>query len=287
MSRTDVPVGPIILDGRALARSRAAELARRAAAITAARGRPPRLALVAFAPQGETPRFLRRKLQACEATGLEAVPRVLPDSIESRRAREVAESLADLKPDGIFLEFPFPEHIDAAEIVDAVPPVMDVDVMTPARIRRYLNDSDGQPPITVDAMLALLDAHGVGVAGLDTVVVAEAGPFAEMFRQALARRGARVRPLQPPDDASPAVRDAELIVSAAARPGLLRSTELAAGAVAIDAGYFNPGGRGDIDTSGGIAHLRALAPVPGAIGPMTVSMLIQRVIEFAETAGMA
>jgi methylenetetrahydrofolate dehydrogenase (NADP+) / methenyltetrahydrofolate cyclohydrolase len=276
--------GPILLDGRALARARQPELARRAGAVTSMRGLPPRLALVVFGPHDEVPPFIGRKLRACEAVGVEAVPMVLPYDLSSLRAREVVQGLADLRLDGIFLEFPFPEHIDADDVVEAMPEAKDVDVMTSARTRQYLADGAGQPPVTVEAALSLLDEYDVDVDGLDGLVIADASPFAEMFSEAFARRGARMRPLQPPTSAAVHVRDAQLVVSAAARPALLRSEELAPGAVVIDAGYFNPCGRGDIDTSGGTAHLRALAPVPGAIGPMTVSMLIQRVIEAAEAA---
>lgn len=274
--------GPLLLDGRALARARAADLARRVDAVTAIRGHPPRLALVAFAPEDETPPFIGRKLRACEAVGVEAVPKVLPEHVGSPSARELVEGLAELRLDGIFLEFPFPDHIDAHNVVEGVPQDLDVDVMTAGRTRRYLDHDDGQPPVTVEAALALLDAYDIELEGLDGVIVADASPFAEMFRKAFARRGARMRPLQPPESAAKRVGDSQLVVSAAARPALLRSDGLAAGAVVIDAGYFNSGGRGDIDTSPGVEHLRALAPVPGAIGPMTVSMLVQRVIEFAE-----
>ena len=84
------------------------------------------------------------------------------------------------------------------------------------------------------------------------------------------------------EDLAGRLADALLAVVTVGRPGFLPSTALADGAVAIDVGYFNPGGRGDIDTRPGVGHLAALAPVPGGIGPMTISLLIERVIEFAE-----
>jgi methylenetetrahydrofolate dehydrogenase (NADP+)/methenyltetrahydrofolate cyclohydrolase len=76
--------------------------------------------------------------------------------------------------------------------------------------------------------------------------------------------------------------ECRLVVVSAAHPGIVSAGWLAPDAVAIDAGYFNEGGVGDIDVSDGFGHLRALAPVPGGIGPMTISMLIERVIERAE-----
>lgn len=277
--------GPVILDGARLARERADGLAARAAAVTRARGRAPRLALLAFSKGDAGPAYVPRKVRACASAGVAVAPLLLPWDATTEAARDALTRMIETEPlDAIFVEFPFPAHVDGEEIVAAVPERLDVDVMTAGRVRRYLEDRTGPPPLTVAAALELLDRLGVDIAGRDGVLVADAFPFTIMFREALSRRGAVMRPLLGPGarDLAAAVRDAGLVVAAASSPGLLGSGDLAPGAVAIDAGYFNPGGRGDIDTSAGIGHLGALAPVPGAIGPMTVSMLVERVIAFAE-----
>ena len=93
-----------------------------------------------------------------------------------------------------------------------------------------------------------------------------------------------MQPILPADDAAllQGVQQAALVVVAASDPGVVPSTALAAGSICIDVGYFNSGGRGDVDTAGGVAHLGAFSPAPGGIGPMTVSVLVERVIAFAE-----
>ena len=235
-----------------------------------------------FADDGAEPPFTARKTRACEAAGVEAEPVVLSAEMTTDAARQVVRGLPRREVDAVFLEFPFPPQIDGDALMAVVPETLDVDVMTTGRIRRYLEDSEGPPPLTVEAALALLDGYDVDITGLDGVVVGEPSPFTAMFREALARRGARMRPLMAPDAAAGGIGDAGLVVAVAARPRLMRAGDLPAGAVVIDAGYFNPGGRGDIDTSGGVDHLSALAPVPGGIGPMTVSVLVERVIAFAE-----
>ncbi|HEX7119363.1 MAG TPA: tetrahydrofolate dehydrogenase/cyclohydrolase catalytic domain-containing protein [Longimicrobiales bacterium] len=282
------PGEPIRMDGRRLARARAARLAARAAAVLKRRGRPPRLSLIAFAGPDGRAANAERKVRACTAAGVAVAPRVLSAGTATGAVRAaVAAALADDAPDAVFVEFPFPPDVDGDAVMECVPEALDVDVMTPGRIRRYLEDASGPPPLTVTAALELLDGYAVDVAGLAGVVVAEVAPFAEMFRTALARRGARMAPVVPPTapDLEDRLREARLVVVAAGSPGLVRAASLAAGAVAIDAGYFNPGGRGDIDVTGGTAHLAAFAPVPGGIGPMTVSALVERVIEFSERAG--
>lgn len=276
--------GPVLLDGARLSAERAPGLAARAAAVTRERGRAPRLGLVAFEGDDGGALYIPRKVRACTAAGIAVIPEILPSSADTDRARGAVAAMVEAEsPDAVFVEFPFPAHVDGDAVVAAVPESLDVDVMTDGRTRRYLEDAEGPPPLTVSAALALLDAYDIGIAGLRGVVVAEAFPFTVMFSQALARRGARMAPILPPESADLAERvgEAGLVVVAASSPGLLSAADLAAGAVVIDAGYFNPGGRGDIDTTAGTGHLRALAPVPGAIGPMTVSMLVERVIEFA------
>lgn len=278
------PAGPVIMDGNALARRRAPELAALAAAVTGSRGRPPRLGLLAFAGDDGGALFIPRKIRACEAAGVQVVPLLLPWSATTETTRDgVARMIGSEPLDAVFLEFPFPPQVDGDAVSAVVPESLDVDVMTEARVRRYLDDQAGPPPLTVSAALALLDAYRVDISGRAGLVVADTFPFTVMFRAALARQGARMAPILAPESPEVAarVREAEVVVAAASSPGLLDAGDLAPGAVVIDAGYFNPGGRGDIDTTAGIDHLAALAPVPGAIGPMTVSMLVERVIAFA------
>lgn len=282
---TGAEQGPLVLDGARLARERVPGLAARAAAVTRTRGHAPRLGLVAFAPDDRGPAYVPRKVRACEAAGVAVLPLLFPWSASTDEVRSgIARMVAAERVDGIFVEFPFPDGVDGDAVVAEVPETLDVDVMTEGRVRRYLDARVGPPPVTVSAALELLDAFDVDVAGRAGVVVAEPSPFTIMFREALARRGARMAPLLAPraPDLAQRLAEAGLVVAAASSPGVVTTADLAAGVVAIDVGYFNAGGRGDIDLSPGTAHLGALAPVPGAIGPMTVSVLVERVIAFAE-----
>ncbi|HEX6939925.1 MAG TPA: hypothetical protein VF158_10975 [Longimicrobiales bacterium] len=96
-------------------------------------------------------------------------------------------------------------------------------------------------------------------------------------------RGARIGPIVAPGAPDLAVPlGAARPVVAAPAPGPVRADAWAAGPIAIDAGYYNPGGRGEFDASGVVARLAAFAPVPGGIGSMTVAMLVERVVEFSE-----
>lgn len=275
----------MILDGTALARARAPELAVRGRRVAELRGRRPRLLLVAFADAAGGAPFVARKVRACAAAGVDVLPLLFPFGTSSPEAEHALGALLESEVvDAVFLEFPFPEGVDGEALTALVPAAADVDIMTAGRVTQYFADPDAPPPLTVSAGLVLLDGHGVDIRGRAGVVVGEGTPFSRMFREALVRRGARMHPLVSPQESGwlPVVQGAELVVAAASAPGMLRGTALSPGAIVLDAGYFNPGGRGDVDTADGIGHLGAIALVPGGIGPMTVSVLVERVIAFAE-----
>lgn len=277
--------GPLVLDGFALAAARAPDLAARGKRVAASLGRRPRLVLVAFADGTGSAPFVARKMRACAAAGVDVLPLTLPlGASTSLAVGKLGACLAGERPDAVFLEFPFPDRVDGDALIALVPASTDVDIMTADGVGRFFADPDAPPPLTVSAGLALLDGHAVDIRGRPGVVVGDDTPFTQMFREALARRGARMLPVvsSRSPDMLRAVQEAELVVAAASVPEVMSSTALSPGTVLIDVGYFNAGGRGDVDTSGGIAHLAAIAPVPGGIGPMTVSMLVERVIAFAE-----
>lgn len=278
-------VSVLILDGRGLAERRRHGIAARARAVRERRGRPPRLALIAFTDaHGAAPHVLR-KVRACHAVHVEGIPVLLDGDIDTDAALlRMHAAIGASAFDAVFLQFPFPAGVNGDALAAAIPPALDLDVMTPARIRQYEEDPAALPPATVSAGIELLDAYGVDVEGMAGAIVASPSPFADMFREALVRRGADMQPVLDPaaPDLAEVLHGALLVVVAAARPGAVRSNQLAPGTVAIDAGYFNGEGGGDVDVTGGIEHLAALAPVPGGIGPMTVSVLTERVVAMAE-----
>jgi methylenetetrahydrofolate dehydrogenase (NADP+) / methenyltetrahydrofolate cyclohydrolase len=272
-----------VLDGRALAARRAPEIARRAAAVARHRGRAPTLLLMAFADDAGHAAHVPGKLRACAAAGIDALPLLIASgTVTPGVSSALAQAIDTSEPDAVFVQVPFPDAIDGDVVAAAIPFDADVDIMSPSRIAEYTSTPGALPPVTISAALLLLSEHGISVDGRRGVVVAEPSPFADIFAEELARHGAHMTVLDP---SSPGleeqVRAAGLVVAAAGRPAMLRSDALAAGAIALDIGYFNEGGRGDINTAPGIDHLRAIMPVPGGVGPMTVSALLERVVQFA------
>lgn len=276
---------PLILDGAGLARRRQPMILARAQRVRDRRGRAPAFLIIAFGDeQGHVP-HVPRKQRMCAEAGIDLTVFVVTPAMETEAVlARIRSLLSERELDGVFVQVPFPDSIDGDALISEIPVELDVDIMTPERTARFMNGSDALPPVTVSAVLLLLDEYDTSIEGRRGIVVAEEHPFSLMLRAALVLHGADVETLVDPADAhlEERVRGAELVVVSAAIPGLVRSTALAPGAVAIDVGYFNPGGRGDIDVSGGIDHLAALSPVPGGVGPMTISALLERVVLFAE-----
>ncbi len=279
-------MAPLILDGRALAAARHPAIRARARAVATRRGRPPRLLILAFeGPSGRAP-WIDGKLRACREAGVDTRTLVLPHGVGTAETRaKFKASVAADEADGVFVQFPFPPDVDSAGVSGVIPAGADIDVMRPDRVREYLAGTGPTPPLTVTAILALLDAHIVELTDEPAVVIAEGTEFDRMLAEALRRRGAQVR-IEHPDTSG--LRDrlvgARVVITSLARPSVVRSGHVAPRSVLVDGGYFNPGGRGDVDLTDGIDHLRALAPVPGGVGPMTVSALVDAVVDRAERA---
>lgn len=277
-------MAPLILDGDTVARNRVPRLRTRAHAVLEARGTAPRLLLVAFeGPDGEAP-WVSAKLRACAEAGVDVRTLILPGDVDPHDARtRFHDSVANARADGVFVQVPFPQDFDGEILSASIPPETDIDVMRPDGVQGFLSGRWLTPPLTVTATLTLLEAHNIRPSGHTAVVIGDPTPFNRMFRATLDRRGAGAAIVsRSAPDVTARLAEATLVVTSIVRPGAIRSRDLAPGAIVIDGGYFNPGGVGDVDLSYGSDHLKALAPVPGGIGPMTVSALIEAVVSGAE-----
>lgn len=288
----------LTLDGRALAKERERAVRRRATEVTEARGRPPRLLILAFGDEGGSAPWIGGKVRGCRAVGIEVHTLVIPPGIGTAETRvRFHHAVQTARADAVFVQFPFPAGFDGAALCEAIPPESDIDLMHPDRVRRHLAGEATAPPLTVRAILALLDAHEVSLADEPTTVVAHDTPFDQTLVEAFRRRGAVARMVPPPPrrEAGPSaarewaarIADSRIIITSLGEPGAIASDHLPTNAVVVDGGYFNPGGRGDLDLTTGVGHLRALAPVPGGVGPMTVSLLLEAVVERAEASAGA
>jgi methylenetetrahydrofolate dehydrogenase (NADP+)/methenyltetrahydrofolate cyclohydrolase len=269
------------LGGRELARALRSSVAARAAELSA-RGAQPRLAVVTATDDGGSAAYVRLLVRAAERDGIAC------DLSRTTTAAGITAMLAQLADDpevhGVILQTPLPEGASLAGLAAAIPAAKDVDGASPESIGRLSAGLPGFAPATAAAVLALLDHYGVELAGRHAVVVGRSAVVGKPAAQLLLARDATVTVChsRTPDLAA-VTRQADVLVVAAGRAGLIGPAHVAPGTVVIDVGT-NPapdGGLvGDVDPA--VAEVAgALTPVPGGVGPVTTALLLSHVVQAA------
>jgi methylenetetrahydrofolate dehydrogenase (NADP+)/methenyltetrahydrofolate cyclohydrolase len=270
------------LGGRELAADLRARTTESAAALTAA-GTPPRLAIVVATADESSAWYVRSIAKAAAAVGI-----VCDIVSPAATVEEIGAALRRLGEDdavhGIILQTPLPTGVDAADLAGAIPPAKDVDGANPASLGRLAAGLPAFPPATAEAVLALLDHHGVALAGRHAVVVGRSTVVGKPAAHLLLDRNATVTICHSrTSDLTAITRQADVLVAAVGRPGLITPEHVAPGTVVIDVGT-NPtadGGLvGDVDPA--VAEKAALTPVPGGVGPVTTALLLEHTVRAAE-----
>jgi methylenetetrahydrofolate dehydrogenase (NADP+) / methenyltetrahydrofolate cyclohydrolase len=272
------------LGGRELAADLRARTTDTAAALAAA-GTPPRLAVVVATADESSAWYVRSIAKSAAAAGITCD---VEDLGAAATAEEIRAALRRLGEDdavhGIILQTPLPDGVDVADLTTAIDPAKDVDGANPASLGRLAAGLPAFPPATAEAVLALLDHHGVRLAGRHAVVVGRSTVVGKPAAHLLLDRDATVTICHSrTSDLAAMTRQADVLVAAVGRPGLITPAHVAPGAVVIDVGT-NPtadgGLAGDVDPA--VAGTAAgLTPVPGGVGPVTTALLLQHTVRAA------
>ena len=277
------------------AKARAAELAAAAAlavsAATSARaGRAPILATVIATDEPDAHLYMDRLVKAAATAGLGV--RTVQLSATASEA-EISGTLTALSADadvaGIILQSPLPTGVDRDRVAAAIAPEKDADGLTRANVARLdAGDTSGPLPATAAAVMELLRAHDIALAGRRAVVVGRSAVVGRPVAQLLRLAGASVEVVhRRTPDFGAVTREAEILVVAAGVRGLVRGEHVAPSAVVIDVGIHAVGEQilGDVDAESVAAVLGtngALSPVPGGVGPLTNAILVLQVARAAE-----
>ncbi len=280
MTARDLP-GPELAAGM---RARTAELV----ASLAEDGVTVRLAVVTATPDESAAWYARslagaasRLAIACDVTDLGA----------GARPGQIADALAALSADaavhGIILQTPLPEPARLGELASAIGPAKDVDGASPAALGRLAAGLPAFAPATAAAVIALLDFHGVQLAGRRAVVVGRSVVVGKPLALLLLARDATVTVCHSrTPDLADVTSTAEILVAAAGRPGLITARHVRPGAVVIDVGTTpaaDGGLAGDVDAAGVATVAGMLSPVPGGVGPVTTAQLLANTATAAAT----
>jgi methylenetetrahydrofolate dehydrogenase (NADP+)/methenyltetrahydrofolate cyclohydrolase len=271
-----------VLSGRELAAELRARTAETAAALTAA-GTPPRLAVVVATADESSAWYVRSIGKAAASVGISCD---VVDLGADATAEEIRAALHRLGEDtavhGIILQTPLPPGVDVADLTPAIDPAKDVDGANPASLGRLAAGLPAFAPATAKAVLTLLDHHGVALSGRHAVVVGRSTVVGKPAAHLLLDRDATVTICHSRTRDLPAItRQADVLVAAVGRPGLITAEHVSPGTVVIDVGT-NPtadGGLvGDVDPT---VRAAGLTPVPGGVGPVTTALLLQHTVHGA------
>jgi methylenetetrahydrofolate dehydrogenase (NADP+) / methenyltetrahydrofolate cyclohydrolase len=281
-------VSATIIDGKALAAEVRERIAAEVARLRADHGVVPGLAAVIVGDDPASQVYVGMKHRASEAAGMVSRQHVLPvDTTQADLEALVAELNADDEIDGILVQLPLPDHLDARPVQELIDPAKDVDALNPYTAGRLAIGDPTFLSCTPYGVLEMLAHAGVETAGAHVVVVGRSNLVGRPLSVMLTLKGrdatvtlahSRTR------DLAAVCRTADVVVAAAGRIGLVTADMIRPGAVVIDVGT-NRGedGRlvGDVAFDEVAEVAGAISPVPGGVGPMTVTMLLQNTLEAA------
>lgn len=275
-----------ILDGAAIARGVYARLGARVADLQAA-GVRPGLAAVQVGNDPASKVYVTRKARACAEVGLHSEVHALDaDCAQDVLADRIALLNGDPRVHGIIVQLPLPRHLDAVSILQSIAPEKDVDGFGWRNLGALVDNHPLFVPGTPLGIMALLDHARVAMEGANAVVVGRSTIVGKPTALLLIARGATVTVCHSRTrDLGQATSQADILVVAAGKPGLIRDGMVKTGAAVIDVGINRlPDGKlaGDVDFARVKECAGWITPVPGGVGPMTVAMLIANTVTAAE-----
>ena len=277
-----------LIDGTALSRTLRAEVTTRAAALKA-RGLTPGLAVVLVGDNPASQVYVRNKVKACADSGLHSVLEQYPaDLTEAALLARVEALNHDATIHGILVQLPLPAHIDAQKVIEAISPAKDVDGFHVASAGALMTGLPGFWPCTPYGCMKMLESIGYDLRGKHAVVIGRSNIVGKPMALMLLGQNATVTICHSATkDLKAMTMQADVIVAAVGKRNVLTADMVKPGAVVIDVGMNrNDEGKlcGDVDFAGVSAVAGWITPVPGGVGPMTITMLLVNTLEAAERA---
>jgi methylenetetrahydrofolate dehydrogenase (NADP+)/methenyltetrahydrofolate cyclohydrolase len=277
-----------LIDGRALSRQIRAEVATRAASLSA-RGKQPGLAVILVGEDPASHIYVRDKVKACADAGIRSVFEKYDATLsEADLLARVAALNTDPSIHGILVQMPLPAHIASARVIEAISTRKDVDGYSVLSAGEVLAGLPGFRPCTPYGCMKLLQSTGVDLRGKHAVVIGRSNTVGKPMALLLLQANATVTICHSATaDIGHHTRQADVVVVAVGRANTLTADMVKPGAIVIDVGMNRtPEGKlcGDVDFAGVSAVASHITPVPGGVGPMTITMLLFNTTLAAERA---
>lgn len=285
-----------IIDGKELAKEMRAEIAAEVEKLTA-RGVTPGLGVILVGDDPASNSYVKAKEKACEKAGIFSDDNRLPvETSEDELLKIIDRMNNDPQIHGILVQLPLPDHIDEEKVLLSIKPEKDVDGFHPFNVGRMMLGQQAFLPCTPHGVIQMLIRSGVEPKGAHAVIVGRSNivgkPLANMLLQKAAGRNATVTVCHSATkDMASITTQADILIAAAGRPEMITADMVKPGAVVIDVGVNRvedsskkKGYRlvGDVEFEAVQAKASKITPVPGGVGPMTITMLLYNTLESAK-----
>ena len=275
-----------IIDGKQVAARCREELKQQVAALRA-RGIIPGLAVILVGEDPASQVYVRNKHRACEELGIHSEQYTLSADTDRQTLLDLITELNGREEiDGILVQLPLAGHLDEKEILSAIDPAKDVDSFHPQNVGRLVIGDYFFAPCTPSGILTLIDSAGVDLTGKECVVIGRSNIVGKPMALMLLHRNATVTVCHSKTRDLPSVtRRADVLISAVGKAGFVTADMVKPGAVVIDVGMNrNQAGKlcGDVDFESVSRVAGYLTPVPGGVGPMTITMLLRSTVLSAQ-----
>ena len=276
------------IDGNALSRQMRAEVAQRAAALTARHARPG-LAVILVGEDSASQVYVRNKVKACQDAGLHSVFEKYDAALTEAELLARIEALnRDPAIHGILVQMPLPKHIDPHRVIETIATAKDVDGYSTLSAGELMTGAPGFNPCTPYGCMKLIASTGISLRGKHAVVIGRSNTVGKPMALMLLQQSATVTVCHSATtDLKKHTLQADVVVAAVGRRNVLTADMVKPGAVVIDVGMNrNDEGKlcGDVDFAGVQKVAGFITPVPGGVGPMTITMLLVNTLEAAERA---
>ena len=275
-----------IIDGKAIAAKMRRTIAEDVSRLKGA-GTIPGLAVVLVGDDPASRVYVSMKEKACADAGIYSDEHKLPaETTEAQLLGLIADLNNNERIDGILVQLPLPKHIDESKVLEAISPKKDVDGFHPYNVGRLVTGNPLFQPCTPYGVMKMIEHTGIDLTGKEVVVVGRSNivgkPVALMC---LAEHATVTICHSRTKDLADVVRRADVVIAAVGRPEMIKGDWIKEGAVVIDVGVNRVGEKklvGDVDFEGARERAAAITPVPGGVGPMTITMLLYNTVVSAE-----
>jgi methylenetetrahydrofolate dehydrogenase (NADP+)/methenyltetrahydrofolate cyclohydrolase len=277
-----------IIDGKTIATDLRNEVRERIQARTKDGKRPPGLAVIIVGNDPASEVYVRSKRKGCEEVGMVSFSYDLPEETSEQELLDLIDEMnASEDVDGILVQLPLPKHIDQETIIESILPDKDVDGFHPYNVGRLAIRMPVLRSCTPRGVMRLLESTGEPIRGKDAVVVGASNHVGRPMTLELLLAGCTVTTCHRfTRDTAAHVANADIVVAAVGKPGLVKGDWIKPGAIVIDIGISRlETGKlaGDVEFEAASDRAGWITPVPGGVGPMTVATLLLNTLEAAET----